>query len=56
MDAEALRAMQAHPLGREAAVIGEVRADPPAMVFLRTQLGGARVLDMLVGDPLPRIC
>ena len=52
----ALRALQAHPLGREAAVIGEVRADPPAMVFLRTQLGGARVLDMLVGDPLPRIC
>lgn len=52
----ALRAMQSHPLGQEAAVIGEVRDEPPAMVFLRTQLGGARVLDMLVGDPLPRIC
>jgi hydrogenase expression/formation protein HypE len=48
--------MQAHPLARETAVIGEVRAEPAAMVFLRTELGGTRVLDMLVGDPLPRIC
>jgi hydrogenase expression/formation protein HypE len=54
--APALRAMKAHPLGHEAAVIGEVRPEPAAMVFLRTQLGGTRVLDMLVGDPLPRIC
>ena len=53
---EALAAMRAHPLGRQAALIGEVRAEPPAMVFLRTELGGTRVLDMLVGDPLPRIC
>jgi hydrogenase expression/formation protein HypE len=52
----ALAAMQAHPLGREAAIIGEVRAEPMAMVFLRTDIGGTRVLDMLVGDPLPRIC
>lgn len=52
----ALETMRAHPLGREAALIGEVRATPPAMVFLRTELGGIRVLDMLVGDPLPRIC
>lgn len=52
----ALAAMQAHPLGREAAIIGEVRAEPAAMVFLRTDIGGTRVLDMLVGDPLPRIC
>ena len=44
------------PLGREAAIIGEVRAEPAAMVFLRTDIGGTRVLDMLVGDPLPRIC
>ena len=54
--APALKALRAHPLGREAALIGEVRAEPPAMVFLRTELGGTRVLDMLVGDPLPRIC
>jgi hydrogenase expression/formation protein HypE len=52
----ALAVMRAHPLGREANIIGEVRADPPAMVFLRTTIGGTRVLDMLVGDPLPRIC
>ena len=52
----ALVALRAHPLGREAAIIGEVRAEPAAMVFLRTDIGGTRVLDMLVGDPLPRIC
>jgi hydrogenase expression/formation protein HypE len=52
----ALEALRAHPLGRDAANIGEIRAEPPAMVFLRTDIGGTRVLDMLVGDPLPRIC
>jgi hydrogenase expression/formation protein HypE len=51
-----LDAMRAHPLGQDAALIGEVRQEPPAMVFLKTELGGTRVLDMLVGDPLPRIC
>jgi hydrogenase expression/formation protein HypE len=52
----ALAAMQAHPLGREAAIIGSVQAEPSGLVFLRTDIGGMRVLDMLVGDPLPRIC
>jgi hydrogenase expression/formation protein HypE len=52
----ALKTMRNHPLGREAAIIGSVQADPPGMVFLRTDIGGMRVLDMLVGDPLPRIC
>lgn len=52
----ALAAMRAHPLGCEAALIGTVQAEPPGMVFLRTDIGGMRVLDMLVGDPLPRIC
>lgn len=52
----ALAAIQAHPLGREAAIIGSVQAEPPGLVFLRTDIGGMRVLDMLVGDPLPRIC
>ncbi len=52
----ALRALRNHPLGREAVIIGTVQADPPGMVFLRTDIGGLRVLDMLVGDPLPRIC
>jgi hydrogenase expression/formation protein HypE len=52
----ALETMRTHPLGQDAALIGEVRPEPAAMVFLRTELGGTRVLDMLVGDPLPRIC
>lgn len=52
----ALRTLRNHPLGHQAAIIGEVRSDPVGMVFLRTDIGGTRVLDMLVGDPLPRIC
>jgi hydrogenase expression/formation protein HypE len=52
----ALAAMQAHPHGRDAAVIGEVREDPSGMVLLATTFGGTRVIDLLVGDPLPRIC
>ncbi|GER91127.1 hydrogenase expression/formation protein HypE [Dictyobacter vulcani] len=53
---QALKVMRAHPLGKEAMVIGTVQAEPAGMVFLRTDIGGTRVLDMLVGDPLPRIC
>jgi hydrogenase expression/formation protein HypE len=52
----ALATMRAHPLGSAAAIIGTVQVEPPGMVFLRTEIGGMRVLDMLVGDPLPRIC
>lgn len=52
----ALAAMLAHRLGHEAAIIGAVQAEPAGMVFLHTDIGGMRVLDMLVGDPLPRIC
>ncbi len=52
----ALAAMRAHPLGHQAAIIGTVQPGPAGMVFLRTDIGGTRVLDMLVGDPLPRIC
>lgn len=53
---EALAAMQQHVLGTEAAVIGEIVAEPAATVVLRTGFGGTRIVDMLVGDPLPRIC
>uniref|UniRef100_A0A832IAL9 Hydrogenase expression/formation protein HypE n=1 Tax=Eiseniibacteriota bacterium TaxID=2212470 RepID=A0A832IAL9_UNCEI len=53
---EALAALRAHPLGREAAVIGEVVADHPGKVFLRSRIGGLRVVDMLSGEQLPRIC
>jgi hydrogenase expression/formation protein HypE len=48
--------LREHPLGQRAAVIGEVRAEPPGMVFMHTAFGGSRVVDMLIGDPLPRIC
>ncbi len=40
----------------EAAEIGEVKTDPPGMVLVETAFGGKRVMDLLVGDPLPRIC
>jgi hydrogenase expression/formation protein HypE len=52
----ALAALRSHPLGRDAAIVGEVRQDPPGMVLLETAFGGSRVVDMLAGDPLPRIC
>ena len=43
-------------LGGEAAIVGELAADPPGRVLLATALGGSRIVDMLGGDPLPRIC
>ncbi len=52
----ALAAMRAHPVGSAAARVGEVMADPAGIVVLRTGFGGTRIVDMLVGDPLPRIC
>ena len=52
----ALAALRAHPLGREAARIGEVTADPNAFVQIRTGFGGKRMVDWLSGEPLPRIC
>ena len=52
----ALAAVRSHRLGRAAAVIGEIQAEPEALVVLRTTFGGTRIVDMLVGDPLPRIC
>jgi hydrogenase expression/formation protein HypE len=54
--AAAVGALRAHPLGAEAAVIGEVVADQPGIVRLKTTFGGTRIVDLLVGDPLPRIC
>lgn len=52
----ALTALRAHPLGEEAALIGHIKDDPPGLVLLRTTFGGTRIVDLLVGDPLPRIC
>ncbi|WP_263106704.1 hydrogenase expression/formation protein HypE [Kitasatospora sp. DSM 101779] len=51
-----LEAMRAHPYGAGAAVIGECVADHPGMVVARTALGGTRVIDLPVGEQLPRIC
>jgi hydrogenase expression/formation protein HypE len=53
---QALAALRAHPLGEQAAVIGQITADPPGIVQLKTAFGGTRIVDLLVGDPLPRIC
>jgi hydrogenase expression/formation protein HypE len=53
---EALAALRAVPGCADAAEIGEVRTEPPAMVLVETSFGGKRVMDQLVGDPLPRIC
>lgn len=52
----ALEALRSHPRGTESALVGEVREAPEGMVFVQTGIGGRRVLDMLVGDALPRIC
>ena len=51
----ALAAMRRVP-GGEGAVIGEVDAQPAGAVLVTTLYGGSRIVDMLVGDPLPRIC
>jgi hydrogenase expression/formation protein HypE len=51
-----LAAMRAHPLGREAAVIGEVVADERRFVLMTTEFGGGRIIDWLSGEQLPRIC
>jgi hydrogenase expression/formation protein HypE len=54
--ADALTALRAVPGFEQATEIGEVRTDPPGMVLVETAFGGRRVMDLLVGDPLPRIC
>jgi len=54
--ADALAILRAHPLGADAVEIGVVEAEPEGMVLLDTALGGSRIVDLLVGDPLPRIC
>ncbi|MDQ7825684.1 MAG: hydrogenase expression/formation protein HypE [Candidatus Eremiobacteraeota bacterium] len=53
---KALEALQSFPEGKDAAVIGEVTADHPGRVVIETAIGGTRILDMLAGEQLPRIC
>ena len=52
----ALEAVRSNPAGAEAEIIGEVRGEPAGAVLMTTLYGGNRLVDMLVGDPLPRIC
>jgi hydrogenase expression/formation protein HypE len=52
----AVAALRSHPLGEGATRIGEIRDEPRGIVVLMTAFGGTRIVDMLVGDPLPRIC
>ena len=52
----ALAALRSFPAGASAAIIGEIVSDPAEIVAVRTGFGGTRIVDMLVGDPLPRIC
>lgn len=51
-----LEAMRAAPCGRDAVVIGECLAGSPGRVVMRTRIGGTRIVDMLAGEQLPRIC
>jgi hydrogenase expression/formation protein HypE len=51
-----LDTLRSHPLGKEAAIIGEVVSDHPGIVVMRSRIGGSRVVDMLSGEQLPRIC
>jgi hydrogenase expression/formation protein HypE len=53
---KALAALRDHPLGREAALIGKVTAEHKGLVVMRTPFGGTRVVDLIPGDQLPRIC
>lgn len=56
-DAEAvLEKMRRHTYGKQASIIGEVRQDHPGRVVMKTRIGASRIVDMLAGDPLPRIC
>lgn len=53
---EILEAMQSHPAGKDSAIVGEVISSPAGRVVLQTGFGGNRIVDMLVGEQLPRIC
>jgi hydrogenase expression/formation protein HypE len=54
--AAALKAPRSLERRKGAAIIGEITEEPARVVLMHTQFGGTRMIDMLVGDPLPRIC
>jgi hydrogenase expression/formation protein HypE len=51
-----VESMRRNPLGQGARIIGEVLAENPGMVLMKTEIGGTRILDTLFGEQLPRIC
>jgi hydrogenase expression/formation protein HypE len=51
-----LNCIQAHPYGKEAAIIGRAVSENRGRVFMKTGIGGTRIIDMLAGEQLPRIC
>jgi hydrogenase expression/formation protein HypE len=51
-----LRQMRQHPLGLDAVLLGEVVEEHRGMVLMTTEVGGTRVLDVMFGEQLPRIC
>jgi hydrogenase expression/formation protein HypE len=53
---QVLTVIQQSPYGKDACIIGEVTGDHPGRVFMRTRIGGERIVDMLTGEQLPRIC
>ncbi len=56
MAEDVLQQMRNHELGRDAVIIGEVVREHPGMVLMTTGVGGTRVLDVMFGEQLPRIC
>jgi hydrogenase expression/formation protein HypE len=54
--ARLVEALRGHPLGRNAAVIGELRADGPGLLRMKSRAGGERLVTQPAGEPLPRIC
>ena len=48
--------MQAHPFGRDARLIGTVVPEHAPLVLMKTEIGGTRIVDLMIGEQLPRIC
>jgi hydrogenase expression/formation protein HypE len=51
-----LKVIKATKYGADAEIIGEVKADRPGMVLMKTQIGGTRILRKPIGEPIPRVC
>lgn len=51
-----LRVMKKHPTGKDSRIIGEVSAEHPGILHLETEIGTSRIVDMISGEQLPRIC